>query len=219
MQEYKNCPTSLRWEGGSLPQSIDTDLIAIDLEQPIWDHCFMVAPLVIVGSREADGTDDLAPKHMAMPLGWGNYFGFVCTPRHRTYQNIQREHAFTVSFPIPDQIVLTSLTAAPHCDQDHKPALAALPVVPASMVKGVFLQHAYLCLECQLDRILDGFGENSLIAGKVIAAHVHPDFWRSSDRDDQDLLLNAPLLAYLSPGRYAKIDHSFSFPFHVGFQR
>lgn len=200
-------------------QPKNTQLVEIDLNQPVWDHCFTVAPLVIIGSREEDGTYDLAPKHMAMPLGWGNYFGFICTPRHRTYQNIQREQTFTVSFPLPEQVVLASLSAAPHCDHHHKPALAALPVIPASTIEGVFLQDAYLCLECQLDRILDGFGENSLIAGKIIAAHIHPDFLRASDRDDQDLLMNAPLLVYLSPGRYASIDRSFSFPFHSGFQR
>lgn len=200
-------------------QLSDTHLVAIDLNQSLWDHCFTVAPLVIVGSREEDGTYDLAPKHMAMPLGWGNYFGFVCTPRHHTYQNIQREHSFTVSFPLPEQVLLTSLSAAPHCDQHHKPSLAALPVIPASVIDGIFLQDAYLCLECQLDRIVDGFDQNSLIVGKIIAAYVHPNFLRGSDIDDQDLLMKSPLLAYLSPGRYAKIDQSFSFPFHVGFQR
>ena len=65
-----------------------------------------------------------APKHMVSPLGWQNFFGFVCTPRHRTYQNIRREGAFTVTFPRPSQVVLTSLSAAPRDDDDVKPALS-----------------------------------------------------------------------------------------------
>jgi flavin reductase (DIM6/NTAB) family NADH-FMN oxidoreductase RutF len=178
-----------------------------------------VAPLVVIGTQEPDGSYDLAPKHLAMPLGWGNYFGFMCTPRHHTYQNIRRTQAFTVSFPRPNQVLATSLTAAPRCADDHKMALSVLPTIPATMLDGVFLQEAYLYLECDLDRIVDGFGENSLIAGKILAAHVDEAALRMAARDDQDVLRQSPLLAYLSPGRFACIDHSQSFPFHEGFQR
>jgi len=194
-------------------------LVSLDLDQPIWERFFTVAPLVMVGTRERDGTYDLAPKHMAMPLGWGNYFGFICTPRHHTYSNIRRTREFTVSFPRPSQVLTVSLTATPRCDHDRKPALNALPTIPAQLVDGVFLQDAYLNLECQLIRIVDDFGENSLIAGRIVAAHVDETALRSCDRDDQDLLRQSPLLAYLSPGRFVTLDHSQAFPFHEGFQR
>ncbi|MEA5534716.1 flavin reductase [Crocosphaera sp. XPORK-15E] len=194
-------------------------LINLDLNKPLWDRFFSVAPLVIIGTKEADGSYDLAPKHLAMPFGWDNYFGFICTPRHGTYQNIRREKAFTVSFPQPDQVLFASLAAAPRCDHDHKPSLSVLPTFPASTVDGVLLQQGYLFLECQLDRIIDGFGENSLIVGKIAAAQVQTAALRRCDRDDQDILLDVPLLVYLSPGRYTTINHSFSFPFHAGFKR
>ena len=42
----------------------------LDLSHPIWEQVYMVAPLIIVGTREPDGTYDLAPKHMAMPISW-----------------------------------------------------------------------------------------------------------------------------------------------------
>ncbi|TVP68741.1 MAG: flavin reductase [Leptolyngbya sp. LCM1.Bin17] len=202
-----------------MPQATPRTLVSLDLSQPLWERVFTVAPLVVIGTQEADGTYDLAPKHMAMPLGWGHYFGFVCTPRHHTYQNIQRTGVFTVSFPQPHQILATSLTAAPRCDDDQKPSLVALPTVKSQGVEGVFLQDAYLCLDCELDRIVDGFGDNSLIAGKILAAQVDEAALRLSARDDQDLLRRAPLLAYLSPGRFATLDHSQAFPFHEGFQR
>jgi flavin reductase (DIM6/NTAB) family NADH-FMN oxidoreductase RutF len=194
-------------------------LVSLDLDQPIWERFFTVAPLVVVGTRERNGTYDLAPKHMAMPLGWGNYFGFMCTPRHHTYSNIRRTREFTVSFPRPSQVLVTSLTATPRCDHDRKPALNALPTIPAQIIDGVFLQDAYLNLECQLIRIVDDFGNNSLITGKIVAAYVDENALRSSDLDDQDLLHQSPLLAYLSPGRFATLDHSQAFPFHEGFQR
>lgn len=193
-------------------------LVHLDVTQPIWEKFFSVAPLIIVGTKEANGSYDFAPKHLAMPLGWDNYFGFICTPRHHTYHNVKREKVFTVSFPRPEQIVLTSLSAAPRTKDDAKLSLMALPTLSASVVEGVFLEDAYLFLECELERIIDGFGENSLIAGKVVAAHVDEAALRVSDLDDQDLISHGPLLVYLPPGRYATIDRSSSFPFHSGCQ-
>lgn len=191
----------------------------LDTDTPIWERFFTVAPLVLVGTRESDGTHDLAPKHMVTPMGWQNYFGFVCSPRHRTYQNIRREAVFTVSYPRPSQLVLTSLAAAPRCDNDTKPSLLALPTFPARQVDGVFVVDAYLFLECSLDRIVDGFGENSLVTGRITAAHVHEEALRASERDDNDLIHESPLLAYLAPGRVAQIGRSYSFPFPVDFRR
>ena len=202
-----------------MPRNADTTLTSLDVSSPIWDRFFTVAPLVVIGTREPDGADDLAPKHMVTALGWDNLFGFVCTPSHGTYQNIVREGEFTVSFPNPDQILLASLSASPRCDDDTKPAINALPTFPATTVNGVFLKDGYLFLECQLDRIVDDFGRNSLIAGRIVAAQVATSALRDPDRDDQEILLEAPLLAYVAPGRYTTIDRSFSFPFPHGFRR
>jgi flavin reductase (DIM6/NTAB) family NADH-FMN oxidoreductase RutF len=194
-------------------------LVSLDPRRPIWERFFTVAPLVIIGSREPSGEFDLAPKHMATPLSWQNYFGFVCTPRHRTYQNISKEKAFTVSFPRPTQVVLTSLSAAPRDDDDVKATLALLPTRPARTIDGVLVEDAYLFLECLLERIVDGFGENSLIAGQVVSAQVAEDALRLSDGEDADVLRAAPLLAYLAPGRYAEIRYGHAFPYPVGFTR
>jgi flavin reductase (DIM6/NTAB) family NADH-FMN oxidoreductase RutF len=194
-------------------------LIELDIEQPIWDRFFWVAPLVLVGTVEADGKHDLAPKHMAAPMGWDNFFGFVCTPRHHTYGNIRRDGVFTVSYPRPDQLVLTSLAASPRFEDDDKPALSALPVSPAREVKGVLVEGAALHLECELDRIVDGFGINSLIVGRIVAARIAEDALRDEDVDDQAVIQRSPLLAYLHPGRFASVGHSRSFPFPAGMRK
>lgn len=194
-------------------------LVELDVSQPIWERFFWVAPLVLVGTRDADGGHDLAPKHMATPLGWENYFGFVCTPRHRTYRNIERERAFTVTYPRPSQLVLTSLAASPRCGEGGKPALSALPVFPANRVDGVLVEGGYLFLECELDRIVGGLGENALIIGRVEAARLDSRAQRLADRDDQQLVHDAPLLAYLHPGRFAEIASSNSFPFPAGMKK
>ena len=56
------------------PPDDQNRLVEIDTAQPIWDRFFMVAPLVLIGTTEPDGSLDLAPKHMVTPMGWQNYF-------------------------------------------------------------------------------------------------------------------------------------------------
>ena len=194
-------------------------LVELDVSRPIWDRFFWVAPLVLVGTLEADGGHDLAPKHMAMPMGWENYFGFVCTPRHHTYSNIHRDGVFTVSYPRPDQLVLTSLAASPRCGDQGKPALSVLPVFPAEKIEGVLVEGASVFLECELHRIIDGFGVNSLIIGRIVAARVAQDSEREQEVEDQSLVHDSPLLAYLHPGRFVPIADSLSFPFPAGMKK
>lgn len=195
------------------------NLIPLDIDHPIWDRFFTVAPLVVVGSKESDGTYDLAPKHMAMPLGWQNYYAFVCSPRHATYRNIQRERQFTISFPRPTEIVASSLAASPRCQDHSKPALGLLPTRPATVVDGVLVDDCYLYLECTLHSMLDGFGANSLIVGEVVAASASENYLRMDDRDEGEQLFSSPLLVYVSPGRYAELRTTSRFPLPEGFSR
>ncbi len=202
-----------------MSDSESTQLIELDISEPIWESFFTVFPLVIVGSREADGSDDLAPKHLAIPMSWQNHFGFVCTPRHNTYQNIQRDGEFAVTYMRPSQTVLASLAASPRCDDGSKPITEAMPTFAAQSVKASFIQGGYLFLECELEQIVDNLGDNSLIIGRIVSARVAEDALRTSDRDDEDLVYTAPLLAYLYPGRFAEIKNSNKLPFPAGFKR
>ncbi|TVR52391.1 MAG: flavin reductase [Gemmatimonadales bacterium] len=196
----------------------DKAWVELDPVQPVWERFFLVSPLVVVGTREGEGFD-LAPKHMAFPLGWENYFGFVCTPRHATYHNARESGAFTVSYPRPDQLVVTSLTAQRRDAEGSVPALDLLPTESARVVEGIFLRDAYVQLECELEKVVDGFGPNSLIAGRIVAARVRSDALRTSDRGDTEQIRNAPLLAYLHPGRFAEISETRVFPFPADFSR
>ena len=60
---------------------------------------------------------------------------------------------------------------------------------------------------------MDGFGENCLITGEIIAAYADERYLRSSEADDQETIHESPLFAYLAPGRFAAIDRSNAFPF------
>lgn len=194
-------------------------LVTLDVTRPIWDRFFIVAPLVVVGSQESDGAYNLAPKHMAMPMGWQNYFGFVCSPRHTTYHNIRRTREFTVSYLRPSQTLLATLAAAPRCEDQSKPSLLVLPTLPARQVNGVLVRDSYVGLECVLHSIVDGFGVNSLIIGTIVAASASEDALRGDDRDENEQLYEHPLLAYLQPGRMAEIRATTAFPFPKDFSR
>jgi flavin reductase (DIM6/NTAB) family NADH-FMN oxidoreductase RutF len=139
------------------------EVVELDASRPIWDRCFMVAPLVLVGTRDEDGSLDLAPKHMAFPLGWKNYFGFVCSPRHHTFSNIERDGDFTVSYPKPSQVLYASLAASPRYAGGPKTVLQSFATFPAKKIDGEFIEDAYLFLECKHYKTVDGFGDNCLI--------------------------------------------------------
>jgi flavin reductase (DIM6/NTAB) family NADH-FMN oxidoreductase RutF len=195
-------------------------MIDVSLEEPIWERFFQIAPLVVVGTRDEHGNIDLAPKHMAMPLSWQNYFGFVCSPTHTTLKNLTKSGSFAVSYPRPDQVLLTSLAAAPRCGHEgEKVSLQAVRTVPAKLVTGDFVADSDVMLECEVDRLVEGIGPNTLIVGKIVAAHVHTEALRAQDLDDQDLIDRRPLMAYLHPGRIATVKETQSYPFPKGFKR
>ena len=195
------------------------DMVILDPERPIWDSFYTVAPLYVVGTKGPDGSPDLAPKHLASPLSWDNFFGFVCSEEHTTFRNIERDKVFTVSAPRPDQVVLASLAASPRCRDGSKPVVEALPTIAGKEVDAPCLLDAYLVLECRLSQFVRNLGRNVLVVGEVVAARVHPDIKVDHERDAQEQIHKHPLLAYLSPGRFSSIQETRSFPFPKGFSR
>ena len=201
-----------------LPLGHAERMIELPVGPELWERVFSVAPLVLVGTSEGDGWD-FAPKHMAMPLGWEGFYCFVCTPEHATYRNLKADPHFTVSFPRPEQIVEASFAAGGRFEGDEKPALAAVPRIRARVVDGWLVRGCAFYLECELERIVDGFGKNSLIVGRVVAASAPSEAVRDPEVDDADLVHSLGLLAYLAPGRFAVVRDSLSFPYAVDFRR
>jgi len=195
------------------------DFYTLETSNPIWDRIFTIAPLIVIGTKEGDNYN-LAPKHMATPIGFDNYFGFVCTPNHSTYHNIKISNEFTVSFPRPDHVTLASLSASPRCDGNlnTKPIVDSLPTIKASLVDALCLEASYLFFECRLHEIIDGFNENSIITGKIVSAHVDKNYLKASEKDEQQQLKENPLLVYIAKGRFAKITETYNFPFPKNFK-
>lgn len=199
----------------------NSKMIEIDTDQDVWGRLYTVYSLVVIGSKEEDDAYNFAPKHMAMPLGFSNHFGFMGTPRKSTYRNVQREKVFTVSYPRPDQLVVSSLAATQREDDDTKPVIDQIPTVDAQIIDGKFLQDSYFQLECRLTECLGKFGEWEIVAGEIIAARVHEDIARNQgkERKEGELIYKSPLLAYLHPNRFSIIKESNAFPFPKEFKR
>jgi len=196
------------------------NLIKLNTKESIWDHVFMIAPLIVVGTKEGENYD-LAPKHMATPIGFSDFFAFICTPNHSTYHNLNKTGEFSISFPFPDQVVLTSLCASPRCNNQsfNKPIINVLSTIKCQTIDSVFFKESYLFLECELHKVIDGFDDYSIIVGKIKEAFVDEEYLNVSDIDEYKHIADNPLLAYVAQGRYAKITETFNFPFPKGFQK
>jgi flavin reductase (DIM6/NTAB) family NADH-FMN oxidoreductase RutF len=188
------------------------DLVDLPVDRDLWARVFTVAPLVVIGTTEGEGYD-LAPKHMAMPLSWEGFYGFVCAPSHATYRNLQLRPEFTVSFPGPEQILEASFAAGGRFDDGVKPALRVVPTIAARVVAPPLVDGCPLYLECELERLVDGLGANSLVVGRVVAASAAREALRGAEVDDADLVHRLGLLAYLAPGRFAEVRESLAFPY------
>ncbi|MFP4633251.1 MAG: flavin reductase family protein [Halobacteriales archaeon] len=199
--------------------SDDSDMVRLQPDQPFQESAYTVSPLVIVGTRSPEGEDDLAPKHMAFPVGWDDYYGFVCTPEHQTYANAVDTGVFTVSYPKPDGLLDATMAAGPRTESGDKPTLGYVDRVEASEVDAPVVADAYAVLECELERAVDGFGRASFVVGEAKAKYVDRDALRHDDSDADRLLGKAPLLAYLYPDRVTAVDESIEFPFPGGFER
>ncbi|MGI9532230.1 flavin reductase [Lutimonas sp.] len=196
------------------------DFISLELKDSIWEHFYTVAPLVVIGSKESQGFD-LAPKHMATPLGFSDFFGFVCTARHNTYQNIKKHSRFSVSFVKPDQILLSSLAAIPRCAvKDFSQEITnQIPTLLSEDGEVIFVQDSYVMLDCALHQIIDGFDDYSIITGRIRSARVHKNYKIVSDEGHQKQIYDHPLLAYIAPGRFANIHETLAYPYPKDFQR
>lgn len=194
------------------------EAVVLDLDGPLLDRVFTVAPLVVVGTVEQDGAIDLAPKHMTTPVG-PRHVAFVCTPSHATLRNARRTASFTMSWLPADAVLAASLAAAPRAADDSKPSLAAVPTRPATVVAGAVLRDAPLSVECRLDRVADATGRWRMVIGEIVHAEAAPEALLAADEDPHDVLARVPVLAYLQPDHVATIDRADRFPYHTGFRR
>jgi flavin reductase (DIM6/NTAB) family NADH-FMN oxidoreductase RutF len=196
------------------------DFVSLDTKKSLWEQFYTIAPLVVIGTKEGNGFD-LAPKHMVTPIGFSNFFAFVCTPRHRTYHNIKKEGKFSVSYVKPDQILLSSIAAMPRCSVEDYPrdVVQHIPTVSSEDGENIFVADSYLFLECELHKVIDGFDDYSIITGTVEKAFVHKSYKIHSDQGQQGQIYENPLLVYVAQGRFAEVHETMAYPYPKDFER
>ena len=83
----------------------------------------------------------------------------------------------------------------------------------------LMIDGAYLYLECELFKIIDGFDDYSLITGVIKSVHVQKEYLKTTEKSESQQIRKHPLLAYIANGRFAKVSETFNFPFPKDFQR
>jgi flavin reductase (DIM6/NTAB) family NADH-FMN oxidoreductase RutF len=181
---------------------------------------FTVKPLILVTTLGPTGLPNVAPKTQNMDVGRREqYFAFVCTPQHHTYQNVKVNHEFVVNYPGPELIEKVSSAAQPAEDSDEI-ALAGLTSIPSVVVKPPRIKECYLHLECKLMEIKD-LEDGSIILGKIAARSVDKEafFERGKSKENIKLLSKCPLLAYVYPDHYTKISVAEEFVFPKNYKQ
>jgi flavin reductase (DIM6/NTAB) family NADH-FMN oxidoreductase RutF len=175
---------------------------------------FTVKPLILVTTLGPEGLPNVAPKTQNMDVGrQEQYFAFVYTPRHHTYQNVRANREFVVNYPGPELIGKVS-AAAQLVEGVDEVALAGLTGIPSLVVKPPRIRECYLHLECKLVEIND-LEDVSVILGKIVArsADKEATYERGKAKENVALLRKRPLLAYVYPDHYTKISVAEEFVF------
>jgi flavin reductase (DIM6/NTAB) family NADH-FMN oxidoreductase RutF len=175
---------------------------------------FTVKPLILVTTLGPKGLPNVAPKTQNMDVGRREqYFAFVCAPYHHTYQNVKANREFVVNYPGPELIEKVS-AAAQQAEDTDEIALAGLTSIPSIAVKPPRIKECYLHLECRLVEIKD-IEDSSLVLGNIVArsADKEVSFERGKSKENLRLLSKRPLLAYVYPDHYAKINVAEEFVF------
>lgn len=170
---------------------------------------FRPTSLVLVTTLSPLGVGNVAPKTQVMPVGRKGYWAFACCDRHHTYQNVARQGEFVINIPGPELIEQVSQAAAefpPGTDEISGAGLTAI----ASRVVGVpSIAECRVHLEFKNYQILDGFGEESLVIGEVVAVTVDEEAVDAG----VEILEGHPLLVYVYPGHYTGIKKAEKFVF------
>jgi flavin reductase (DIM6/NTAB) family NADH-FMN oxidoreductase RutF len=176
---------------------------------------FTVKPLILVTTLGPTGLPNVAPKTQNMDIGRREqYFAFVCVPQHHTYQNIKATGEFVVNYPGPELIKNVS-EASKIAGNVDEISLAGLTSTPSTIIKPPRIKECYLHLECKLEEIKDLDENASIILGKIVArsADSQASFELGKSKENINLLSKHPLLAYVYPNHYARIDTAEEFVF------
>lgn len=175
---------------------------------------FTVKPIILVTTLGSNELPNVAPQTQCMSVGrHEEYFAFVCTPEHHTYQNTKANKEFVVNYPGPELIEKVS-AASQSAENVDEVALSGLTSIPSLIVKPPRIKECMVHLECKVMDIKD-LDNGSIILGKVVArsANREVSFKKGMAEESINLLSMHPLLAYIYPDHYASINTAEKFIF------
>jgi len=184
--------------------------VELKLDEFVGKFFFKPESVALVTTISISGVPNVAPKTQVMPIGRKNYWAFACCGSHHTYQNVVQQGEFVINIPGPELIDHISRSSADFPLGTDEIKAAGLTALSSKIVVPPSIAECRVHIECRRYQVLDGFGNDSLIIGQVIACFGDSGFVST----DPAILREYPLLAYIHPNHYATIDRveRFSFP-------
>jgi len=176
--------------------------------------CFSIKPIILVTTLGSNGLPNVAPKTQCTSIGrHEEYFAFVCTPRHHTYQNAKADGEFVVNYPGPELIERVS-AASQFAENVDEVVLSGLTSIPSLVVKPPRIKECRVHLECEVADVKD-LDDGSIILGKVVSRSGDREisFKKGTAEENINLLSTHPLLTYVYPNHYASINTAEKFIF------
>lgn len=168
-----------------------------------------VEPIVIVTSISRERIADAAVKTWITFINLKpSLVVFSCNMQHQTAKNVLATQEFVVNIPCEDIVRETHMTAKPYSPETNKIESAGLTATPSEKVKPPRIKECKAHLECVLEWTRQ-YGDEIIIAGKVISASADEDIVKATPEERCNLL--KPIL-WVGSNRYAVVKGSKPFP-------
>jgi flavin reductase (DIM6/NTAB) family NADH-FMN oxidoreductase RutF len=175
--------------------------VALPLSISEWRPAPLVGQVVLVTTRNADGTSNIAPKCWAgMVASAPLTLAFNCNLTHWTARNVLRSREFVVN--VPGAELASRVWAIPGLPHPRSVESAGFTPLPSTKVKPPRVEECRAHLECVLDRYVK-YGREVVLFGRIVAASA--DKAVAEARDPFALLRS---FVYLEPGTYGIIGRA-----------
>lgn len=176
----------------------DSRKVELPLSVEEWRPAPIVGQVVLVTTRNKDGTTNIAPKcWAAMVASTPLHLAFNCNRQHWTAKNVLRDREFVVNVPgveLAERVWATGRLPHPRSVES-----AGFTPIPSRRVRPPRIAECRAHLECSLVRRID-FGEEVWLLGRVVAASADREVARAKDP-----FAVMKSFVYLEPGTYASI--------------
>jgi flavin reductase (DIM6/NTAB) family NADH-FMN oxidoreductase RutF len=149
-------------------RSAESRKVALPLSIATWRPAPLVGQVVLVTTRNEDGTSNIAPKCWASMVASAPLtLGFNCNLDHWTARNVLRSRQFVVN--VPGAELASRVWAIAGLAHPRPVEAAGFTSLPATKVQPPRVAECRAHLECVLDRHLI-FGREVFLVGRVVAA-------------------------------------------------